>query len=1234
MQPFDASRVPLSGTNLIEASAGTGKTYAIASLFVRLLVEQGLDVDQILVVTFTEAAAAELRDRVRQRLRDAVSAYDDPAHAEPDLARLVARRQQAGRGDADQRRLEASVHAFDEAAISTIHGFCHRVLGDRAFETGVAFDTELIIDDGPMVDESVRDFWASQLHAADERFVRYLYDRRVGPSSLLQLARLATRHAHAPVRPTAAEPGPPPAQAEYDAAYAHAREVWGTTKQDVLSALAGFGHFHESWRVGDAPLWSISIDAFLRDPEPGSALDCPYFDNFLPKTLVAKTYSAAKKAGRRPPSHPFFDAWEALAHARDAWWAHLRAREVDLRRRLAKFVRGQLPRRKAQASVQSFDDLLTRLREALTGRGGKPLALAIRQRYRAALIDEFQDTDPTQFAIFDAIYGGSGGKGRNAAPCFYIGDPKQAIYGFRGADVFAYLQAARGCSAQYTMATNWRSDPALLRAVARLFAVHDPFLLEGIDFVDVAPRPGATDELWCDGQAVPAMTIDFVGRTEDNEIKKQIRGDWAEAELPKRVAADISRLLSSNTRVGGPDGRRVTAGDVAVLVRKNDQAFRMQRALRDLGIAGVVYGDATVFETPEAAELARVLAAIVEPTRSGLLRAAVTTELLGVTAHRLEQMLGADDDADWSDWVDRFRRWHGLWTERGFVQMFRPLIEQPGVQARVLALTDGERRMTNLLHLGELLHDASGSEHLGPAGLLRWLADRVREPPQVADAYKLRLERDDQAVQLVTVHRSKGLEYPVVYCPYLWDGSLLFASEEDYLVVHDPDAGHELEIDVRLKEDKQPKLELAKAEKRAENLRLLYVAVTRARHRCVLTWGGFWRSEHSPLGYLLHAPTETTISDPQTVATRIKKADDAGLLRQLQARGEGVWEIRHSVEAPADDSLRHGSTPVEIGPSRKPQRTLDRTIRVSSFSALASSGSVAPVTDEGRDHDERATASATTPVLAAPTAPAGNGSTVRLASFPRGARAGNFFHDVLEHVDFAAERPAITECVRDKLRAHGMFADAWVEVATEAVADCLGTPLVTADGFALRDVAAAKRISELEFILPVADAADRALALTRERLAAAFADEPRGLPTGYADRLSRLSFPALRGFLKGFIDLVFEHEGRWYVVDYKTNFLGEHADDYTPDRLAMRDGRVEARVEDHYVLQSHLYSVALVRHLQRAQPGFAYDEHFGGIAYLFLRGMSPQTGPTRGIWFQRPPAGRIQALSARIRGQR
>jgi exodeoxyribonuclease V beta subunit len=1215
METFDASRAPLAGTNLIEASAGTGKTYAITSLFVRLLLERGIDVDQILVVTFTEAAAAELRDRIRTRLRAAVLAYADLDAADPDLAQILGPRAAAGHTAADLRRLEGSIHAFDEAAISTIHGFCHRVLHDRAFETGVAFDTELIVDDGALVEESVRDFWASQLHAADLRFVRYLVDRGVGPSTLLELARLATRHGYAPIRPDRRAPGPPPSQGDYEDAYAHARRIWQASKREIIETLLQFPHFHATWRAQDAPVWGMSIDAFVRDPTPGSALDCPFFGNFLPQTLLDKTYAKAKKAGQRPPEHPFFTAWEQLAAARDAWQAHLRAREVDLRLRLAKYVRTQLPRKKAQAGVQSFDDLLARLRDALSGRGGKALATTIRTRYRAALIDEFQDTDPTQFHIFDAIYG------KGQAPCFYIGDPKQAIYGFRGADVFAYLQAARDCRTRYTMTTNWRSDPALLRGVARLFSAPDAFLLAGIEFIDVAPRPDAEDALFVDGVPLPALAFDFVGRTDDNQSRGQIRSDWSDREIPPRVAADIARLLTSDTRLGGPDGRPVGAGDVAVLVRKNDQAFRMQRALRELGIPGVVYGDATVFETPEAGELSRVLAAVVEPTRGGLLRAAVTTELLGVTAHRLEQMLGAQDDTDWSDWVDRFRTWHVQWTERGFVQMFRAILEQPGVQARVLAMVDGERRMTNLLHLGELLHEAAGDEHLGPPGLLRWLADRVRSPPQVADAYKLRLERDDQAVQLVTIHRAKGLEYPIVYCPYLWDGSLLWGSEEEYLVVHDPQAGHALQIDVGHRADKVAAIALAQAERRAENLRLAYVAVTRARHRCVLTWGAFARSDNSPLGYLLHAPLKATVSDPRSVAANLKKLDDTALLEHLRQRGEGAWTVGSHDDAPACAPLPPPAV-ARVGDSRRPTRTIDRTQRVSSFSALASAGSRHTIPDEGRDHDERVATAAGPGPASAPSAP------IRLATFPRGARAGNFFHDVLEHVDFAASPAAIEPVVTAKLRAHGMATDPWARMATAAVADVLDTPLTDDPTLRLRSVGAARRCSELEFILPVARTADPGLALTRERLASAFADHPAGLPAGYAARLASLGFSALRGFLKGFIDLVFEHDGRWYVVDYKTNFLGETADDYAPAHLDV------AMAEDHYVLQSHLYALALVRHLRRQQPGFDYERHFGGIAYLFLRGMSPASGPSRGVYFHRPPAARIDALSARLEGRR
>jgi exodeoxyribonuclease V beta subunit len=1215
---FDVIRVALSGTHLIEASAGTGKTHAIATLFLRLLLEAGIDVDQILVVTFTEAAAAELRDRVRARLRDAIEAYDEPERAEPAIARLVRRRLEAGLHDRDQARLLASLHAFDEAPISTIHGFCHRVLQDRAFESGVAFDTELVVDDTAMIEEVVRDFLATQLHAADERFVRHLQDRHVGPTSLLELARLATRHAFAPIRPDGrTSAGPPPPAEAYREAYREARRLWQAHCVEVVELLSGFRHFHEKFGAAQAPLWAKSIEAFLGEEEPGASLDCAHFDRFLPETLEKYTYKKVRERGGTP-RHAFFEAWAKLAQIRDVWRAHLQLREEDLRRRLALHVRTELRRRKAEAGVQSFDDLLVRLRTALEARGGRKLATAIRQRYRAALIDEFQDTDPTQFRIFDAVYRGTG------APCFFIGDPKQAIYGFRGADVFAYLGAAAGCDARHTMDTNWRSDPALLAAVERLFSVGDPFLLPGIDFLPVSARPGAGPGLWRGGDPLPAFEVQLCPRTPENERSRQISSEWAEAELPRRVAADIARLLADDVRVGGPDGRPLHAGDIAVLVRKNDQALRMQRALRALGIPGVVYGDATVFETPEAAELARVLQAVAEPSRTGRMRAAVTTELLGVTAGRLEEMLQADDDTDWNDWVEHFRRWHAAWIERGFVQMFRALLEHPGVQARVLGMVDGERRMTNLLHLGELLHEHASTEHLGPEGVLRWLGEQIRRPPRLADTFKLRLERDDEAVQLVTVHRSKGLEYPVVYCPYLWDGALLFQSEEDFLVVHDPDDAHTLRLDVRIKGGRQEKdrdaaILAARHEKRAENLRLCYVALTRARHRCVVTWGGFWHCEQSPLGYLLHAPTERTISGPEAVAAAIKEADDAALAARVRERGEGVWTVRALPEPTAPPRARAPMDTGSLG-GRRPGRRIDRVRAVSSFTHLAASPSAATASwDEARDHDEHAA-----PPL--PEAGLAQAGALGLLQFPRGARTGNFFHDVLEHIDFAADDAAIEALVTDRLVAHGLPVEPLSAMATAAVADVLRTPLLPEGAPRLSDIPATERRAELEFMLPVALGTDTALAMTREGLARAFADHSRGLPSGYAARIEDLHFAPLRGHLKGFIDLVFRHDGRWWVVDYKTNDLGDASSDYAPERLSI------AMAEHHYLLQSHLYTLALCRHLGRQPGGFDYERDFGGIAYLFVRGMSRETGASRGVFIDRPPAGRIAALSRLMEG--
>ncbi|MEM7156367.1 MAG: exodeoxyribonuclease V subunit beta [Myxococcota bacterium] len=1227
MRSFDPLGTNLEGTNLIEASAGTGKTYAIATLFVRLMLERDLGAEQILVVTFTEAAAAELRDRIRGRLRAALSAYRHDDASDPTLAALVEKRREQGHADRDRERLALSLRSFDEAPISTIHGFCNRVLHDSAFESGVAFDTELILDDEPIVDQVLRDFWARELYGTDARFVRHLHRENLSPDRLMSLSRLALRHIDAPVVPDRLTVSDSPTTSVYVEAFRHARALWWKDREEIRSTLLDFPHLHKSkYRRDDMPTWFLAMDAFMRSEEPGPELGCVGFEKFLPEKLAAATSVRHKRTGGKPPEHAFFDAIAQLDEARRPLEEDHRTREVELKRRLVSHLRREVPRRKVAAGVQSFDDLLQRVDKALRGRAGRRLAETVRRRYRAALIDEFQDTDPIQYRIFRTLYGNT------KQPLFLIGDPKQAIYGFRGADVFTYLRAAKAASKRrFTMDTNWRSDPPLLAAVQRLFEVPRPFLIEDIGFPPVKPRPGAESALLQNGKPLPAFELKVQPR-EGAQVKgKQIMADWAERRIPARVAADISRLLDEGARIGtGQDERDLHAGDVAVLVRKNDQAIRVQRELRNLGIPSVVYGDATVFDTPEANELYRVLGAVAEPTRSALLRAAITTELFGVSANTLESM-SDDDDTEWNLWIDDFRRWHEQWVERGFVQMFRALISERGTQGRLLAMLDGERRMTNLLHLAELLHTAATTEHLGPAGLLRWFQQQRRTRSSMVEAVKLRLERDDRAVQLITIHRSKGLEYPVVYCPYLWDGGGLFADEEENLLFHDPDDGDRLKIDVRRKpkgrkdRDADPNISIARREKAAENLRLLYVAITRARHRCVIVWGGFYRSHRSSLGYLLGSPLADPNWpwDPELIAGKVKEQTDDEMMDWLRERGEGVWAVSRLDEG-APVPYRPPSRPQLKLTARRPALAIDRTRRTASFTTMVADREL-PRGDasEGRDRDEHTAEPGHKPP------PAVSEGAITLAEFPRGAKAGNFFHEILEHLDFHAPGDERQELLDTKLDAYGYPRDPWSETARLALDQQLKTPISPEDpSMSLGALTNDHRRNELEFILPTAGGErDDAVALTRERLVALFTEHDEGLPPGYPQQLERLGFAPLRGFLKGFIDLVFVHEGRWYLADYKTNHLGEDMADYTPDKLG------QTMLEDHYLLQYHLYAVALVRHLERTMRGFDYEQHFGGVYYLFLRGMTPDSGPHRGVYFDRPPKRRIDALSALLRGE-
>jgi exodeoxyribonuclease V beta subunit len=1205
MRPFDVTEIPLRGRNLVDASAGTGKTYAIATLFVRLLLETEHSPTQLLVVTFTEAATAELRDRIRKRVRECLAAAtvpDGQVELEPTLLAILAR---AGDRERVASRLREALYEFDNVEISTIHGFCQRMLMERALESDVTFNSQLYGDARPMIDELILDYWANHAGPAAPELLAYMRSEgsKFGVELARRLAYAVLRTPDVRVLPEAPTAEQPPDFERFRRELARAREVW--RRHDVLSILSASSVRKTAYNSRHTPNWARAMDEYFA-AEPGLFLSLPKcFERFCTPKLI-------EAGGTTLGSHELFSTLDQLLAEHERLTRALVAEVLRFKLGLLDYLRVELPRRTGQLRQLSFDDLLERLHGALHGRTGSELARSIRERYPAALIDEFQDTDPRQLAIFERIY---------SAPntsLFLIGDPKQAIYSFRGADVFSYVSAARrtGAERHFTMTTNYRSDPRMVAAVNHLLSsTPHPFLLPEIQFEPVAARPGARD-LLLERNGKVASGLEILMPEAQEPDGRPLGNDWIVGELPALVAREICGALADGLEC---KGQKLGPGDIAVLTRTNDQAFQIQAALRRVGVVSVVLGDKSVYDSEEAHELERLLAAVVEPTNQRAIRAALTTDLLGVKALDLARM--DENESEWETWSVAFHAWSSIWSQSGFVQMMRVLMTRARIHERLLALPDGERRLTNLLQLIELLHAASSRGHLGPSGLFGFLArERRREIIGMeAEAAQIRLESDADAVKITTMHKSKGLEYPVVYCPYLWHGMLLHLNDEQAPKLHLE--GGELVLDIGSPEQKAH-LERARFEVFAENLRLLYVALTRARHRCSVVWGRIGKYSTSALGYVLCPPPHDGGAAPgvDTIQAHLSALDDDAWNRELERHAAAAPIVlrRPRRDAPRDEV---GPEPAPAEPLRARHANLhvDDRFRTSSFSALTSHAPSAEISEELiADHDALAAARSVTP------APV-EGRPILLADFPRGTQAGSFFHDILEHYDFVSPRTEpLVDLVAARLASYRYPVDEWKGRVVEQICAVLDTPLCDTDDGPLRlaDVPLSERLNELEFCVPVGTRSDgpEPRAINAFDLARVFREHPsEALPRRYADAVSRLGFVPLTGFLRGFIDLVFRRGERFYLVDYKANHLGATVADFARDKLG------DAMIRGQYFLQYHLYALALHRYLGRRLPGYTFDRHFGGVFYLFIKGMSPENG-TAGVFFEKPPEERLLAL--------
>ncbi|MFQ2589039.1 exodeoxyribonuclease V subunit beta [Aeromonas caviae] len=1170
--PLNPLRFPLYGERLIEASAGTGKTYTIAGLYLRLLLGHGpvieqageeggdagqpcaherpLSVTEILVVTFTEAATAELRGRIRARIHEARLAFMRGHSTDILLAQLLA---EVEDHDLAARRLLAAERQMDEAAVFTIHGFCQRMLRQNAFESGALFETEFLTDDSRLRLQAVSDYWRAEFYPVDQPLARAV--RRLWPSPAALLREMGSwlDNDELEIRPVA---GDETLVARHSAAMARIGAVkagWLAQTDEIRRQTEGqisryTGKNYEGWlaKIGD---WA-------QDETSGYV---------LPKELERFGLQALEenlKKGGTVPTLPLFGEIDALLASRPG------IRDLVLQR-AARVVRSRMQESKRQAHQLSFDDLLRDLDGALGSGLGERLCERIRATYRVAMIDEFQDTDPQQYRIFHRLYGG-----HQDTALLMIGDPKQAIYGFRGADIFTYIQARRNVSAHYTLGRNWRSSRALVAAVNGLFErAKDPFIYEAdIPFLPVEAQ-GKSRALLIEGQSAPVLHCwQLTGQPTFNKGEYQSR-------MARATAAEIHRLLTLAREGKAMLGSEpVRAGDIAVLVRTGAEGKLVQQELARLAIASVYLSNReSVLAQVEAREILLILHACQNPSDERSLRAALATGLFDLDARALDAL--ASDERAWESAVQEFMGYRAVWHRHGVLAMLRALMHGRNLAASLLASPYGERRLTNFLHLGELLQQASG-ELDGEYALLRWLGEAVSQPNGQDGEQILRLESERKLVQIVTIHKSKGLEYPLVFLPFICS----HRAADTPLFHETGEAGNRTVLDLTGAEES---LAEADKERLAEDLRLLYVALTRGVYA---TWlglapvrSGAGKSEKTDLhrtaiGYLLQKGEE---GDAGTLATAL-----TDLAQALPGVAVGEPSLTRPAPLPAE-AEKPGEPTV-----RAFQGQLERDWWISSYSGLAAQGNghgKGVLANPGFD-DEVATEAAVTVQEEEAPAPS-------IFTFPKGARPGTLLHSLFETIDFEhAKGESLAQHIAALLTQEG-FDEGWAPVLQQQVEAVLDTPLETGlgDPVRLRDLAPERKQVELEFFLPMGRVTAPALtALCQQH-----------------DPLSRdgkpLGFATVQGMLKGFIDLVFEWQGRWYLLDYKSNHLGMSPADYGRPALE------RAMVEHRYDLQYQLYSLALHRLLALRLPGYDFDRHFGGVFYLFLRGM-----PQGGIFHARP----------------
>ncbi len=1151
-EEFDPASCPLDKTNLIESSAGTGKTFAITRLYIRFLIEKKLPAEKILVVTFTEASKSDLISRIRSTIKDSLDIAlrrRSEDKAETSLFAIVSRQDTAQ----TVRLLSAALQSFDEYSVLTIHGFCRKILKEYAFEAGEAFETEVIPDQSLLIREAVMNFWRTRIVRLEESLIEFLLSQKITPDSLADFYQKCLQYPGVQVH-GAQTSGALPDRQLLIKLFLDVREEWKSSREKILQMLESPDLRKNIFRKTpeSLPRRAEDMDIFLAGSGPFSASSgrLDFLENFTASKIRRYT-----NAGRQPPVHRFFDLAEDLNSFLAEYSSVLIRRLAELHAEMIVFCENYLSEKKKAARLVSYDDLLLRTRSRLSS---EVFVQAVSSSCDAVMVDEFQDTDSAQWEILRTIFTG------NDRPFFLIGDPKQSIYRFRGADIHAYIEARAQADRLFTLRTSYRSDRELIEAVNAVFSEDTPggsFLYPEIPFHTMNSSKSGPSLLNTDEDSRAAFELWFLPDEKARSLP-EARGIFCSA-MASEIISLIEKSRAGKAAIGNIPLR---LEDMAVIVRTNAEADLVRDEFLSRGIPAILRSEMSVLKSEEAEQIQVIMDAVENPKRIALIKTALAAAVPGWTGMTLQRTFSSEMLEERT--VKRFLEYRKIWQEKSFAEMFACFLRKDKLSVRLLRIPGGERKLTNLTHIAELI---SGFKEPSLEICIKKFQECRKNPFNSALDHLQRPENEDSAVQIITAHKAKGLEFPIVFCPFTWsqpgESEKIYRKDRKHFVIPSFLKNTDLENDPEM-ENIQSEI---KRESLAEDIRLLYVAVTRSIHRCHFGWGRLNSTQNSAAAFLLHAGKGADIS-------RMNNDEFLSDLQLLEKKSHQSIKVR-TIKAEKENSRLPALSAKKALQIRKRNRSVKKNIHINSFTSIVSG--IAESNPQRERIMNHTGGSSSGGLLRDPAAQA--------PALKPGIETGIFLHSLFEDIDFTDPEEILKSVILNKLDFFNMYPDL-APVVYRLLDNVLHTPLYPElPDFTLATVRKSDRLTEMEFYYPVDNTPDRSIQ---------------------------------RGYMKGYIDCVFRRDEKYFIIDWKSNYLGETHLDYSEESLR------EAMEKDSYILQYRIYLRALDAWLKNRLPDYKFETHIGGILYLFVRGMDRSAGAGFGIFRDKPDRSFIERLES------